>query len=100
MVLNGAEGLCEDDKALLKRLKETGKLLIVVNKFDLPLHTSREDLIGEIKSTLCEVRSNPISLFRKRSSSRHSSAAVLTTYAELLSKPRFRLCLTIASRYF
>ena len=49
LVLNGAEDLTAEDRDLLARLHPLGKLLLVVNKCDLPLRLSREQLIEEIR---------------------------------------------------
>ena len=49
LVLNGAEDLTAEDRDLLARLHPLGKLLLVVNKCDLPLRLSREQLIEEVR---------------------------------------------------
>ena len=49
LVLNGAEDLTTEDRDLLARLYPLGKLLLVVNKCDLPLRLSREQLIEEVR---------------------------------------------------
>jgi tRNA modification GTPase len=48
LVLNGAEGLMPDDRDLLARLAPLGKLLVTVNKSDLPQRLSRDELTGEM----------------------------------------------------
>lgn len=49
LVLNGAEELSDDDRDLLSRLASPRKLVIVINKSDLPLRLTREQLIDECK---------------------------------------------------
>src|SRR5205807_415806 len=44
LVLNGAEDLMPDDRDLIERLHGLGKLLLVINKCDLPMRISREEL--------------------------------------------------------
>ena len=48
LVLNGAEDLMPDDRDLLARLMPLGKLLVVVNKCDLPQRLDRDALMGEM----------------------------------------------------
>jgi len=46
LVLNGAEGLMPEDYDLLEHLFPLGKLLLVINKCDLPLRLDREAMSG------------------------------------------------------
>ncbi|MSO19252.1 MAG: tRNA uridine-5-carboxymethylaminomethyl(34) synthesis GTPase MnmE [Acidobacteria bacterium] len=51
LVIDGtacADGLAGDDQALLQRLTAAGKLLVVINKCDLPLPISRPELANQI----------------------------------------------------
>ena len=48
LVLNGAEDFMPEDRDLLERLHALGKLLVVINKCDLPLRIDREKLSREM----------------------------------------------------
>ena len=48
LVLDGAVDLTEEDRRLLGRLYALGKLLLVINKCDLPLRLNRERLLEEM----------------------------------------------------
>lgn len=50
LVLDGAEELAREDHDLLARLLPLGKLLVVVNKCDLPLRLSQEQVIEAIRN--------------------------------------------------
>lgn len=50
LVLDGAEELSDEDRHLLSRLAALRKLVIVINKSDLPLRLTREQLIEESKN--------------------------------------------------
>jgi tRNA modification GTPase len=54
LVLNGAEGLLPDDHDLLRRLAPLGKVLIVVNKADLPQRLNQEELRKEVALAFSE----------------------------------------------
>ena len=50
LVLDGAEELAREDRDLLARLAPLGKLLVVLNKCDLPRRTEPEMVIREIRA--------------------------------------------------
>ena len=49
LVLDGADELTHEDRDLLARLSPLGKLLVVVNKCDLPLRLEREQWIEQVR---------------------------------------------------
>jgi tRNA modification GTPase len=57
LVLDGAEELAREDLDLLARLLPLGKLLVVMNKCDLPQRLSREQVMEEIQNL--KMRSGP-----------------------------------------
>ena len=58
LVLDGAEALRGEDHDLLRRLYALGKLLVVVNKCDLPLLFSREQWREAIQKVILESQEN------------------------------------------
>ena len=50
LVLDGADELTHEDRDLLARLSPLGKLLVVVNKCDLPLRLSQEQWIEQVRN--------------------------------------------------
>ena len=50
LVLDGADELTHEDRDLLARLSPLGKLLVVVNKCDLPLRLEREQWIEQVRN--------------------------------------------------
>ncbi|MBI1955300.1 MAG: tRNA uridine-5-carboxymethylaminomethyl(34) synthesis GTPase MnmE [Acidobacteria bacterium] len=58
LVLDGAEALRVEDHDLLRRLYVLGKLLVVVNKCDLPLPFSREQWQEAIQRVILEIQEN------------------------------------------
>jgi len=59
LVLSGAEQLHTDDLDLLRRLSALGKLLIVVNKCDLPPRFTLQDVLNEFTRMHAEAGASP-----------------------------------------
>jgi tRNA modification GTPase len=55
LVLDGSAALGNEDRDLLRRLSATEKLLLVVNKTDLPRHLTPESLDAELRNARGEV---------------------------------------------